>query len=81
MTNLKKLSTDKNENTITDWYTLEGQDFGTDFIFDSVTYGVIWTANQYQIVDEENTPLTEGDFEWIAVKNTFTAHQILTSSI
>lgn len=56
-----------NENE-TQWYSLCGIDYGTGFEFDADSeYGVCPDGS---IVDCENCPLTDGDYETIAVKNT-----------
>ena len=64
-----KISTDNNCGITTKWYELDGKDMGTGYIFDKIVYGIAWTIDQYTIIDDENCPLTEGDHEWIAVKN------------
>jgi len=77
-TTIKLNSTDKNENGITNWYDIDGVDFGTGYIFENNQYGIVWTANQYVIVDSESCPVTDGDHEWIAVKNAFVNDGTLT---
>jgi len=49
-----------------DWYELSGTDFGTNYEFEGAIYGV--TEND-QILNVDGFPLTEGDFETIAVRN------------
>lgn len=57
----------KLDNDGLQWYELNGVDYGTDWEFNGSIYGI---TKDGSILDEEGYPLTEGDFETIAVLNT-----------
>lgn len=65
-TTIKQLG---NENGI-QWIEINGADYGTSWKFENETYGI--TSNGC-VVDCDAYPLTEGDREEIAVKNSFNA--------
>jgi len=48
------------------WVELDGTDYGTNYEFDNTTYGI---TDDDVILDCDGAPLTEGDFETIAVRN------------
>ena len=71
----KFIEADQNwhEETTTYWFELSGKDYGTGYEFDSDVYGVVERGNDEQaIVDADNNPLTQGDYETIAVSNSVT---------
>jgi len=51
----------------TQWYKLNGTDFGTGYEFDNDVYGI---TEDNVVVDCDNCPITEGDFQEIAIRNT-----------
>jgi len=53
----------------TQWYSLTGTDYGTGCKFDNDIFGI---CDDGTIVDCENCPLTDGDWETIAVDNSIT---------
>ena len=71
----KFIEADQNwhEETTTYWFELSGKDCGTGYEFDSDVYGVVECGNdELAIVDADNNPLTQGDYEAIAVSNSVT---------
>ena len=57
------------------WFRLKGEDYGTKIVLDDV-YGIVESGpgseldgSVYRVVDNDGTPLTEGDQETIAVIN------------
>lgn len=56
----------ENENGV-QWFSLNGEDFGTGVIFENEVFGVY---NDGALVDSENYPLDcESDWKTIAVRN------------
>lgn len=53
-----------------DWYALTGTDYGTSWDFSDDVYGVHQDGT---ILDIDGFPLTDGDTETIAVRNTIGA--------
>jgi len=66
---VKRIFHDVQKNQFVEQFLLNGIDDGTDHRFENDTVSLIWTANQYVIVDLDGHPITEGDYEWIAIKN------------
>jgi hypothetical protein len=56
----------KTENDGRQWYVITGVDYGTEYEFDNAIYGV--TEDDF-ILNEDGCPLTDGDRETIAVRN------------
>ena len=63
------------EESTTYWFRLNGKDYGTKVELSNV-YGIVesgpcseMNGSVYQVVDNEGTPLTDGDTETIAVIN------------
>jgi len=59
----------QNETTIY-WFELSGEDQGTEIEFDGETFGIAESGPDSCVVDSEGFPLTEGDHQTIAVRNT-----------
>lgn len=57
----------KTANDGRQWYRLDGVDYGTGHTFDGAVYGI---TDDSIILDEDGCPLTEGNVETIAVRNT-----------
>jgi len=58
------------EESTTYWFELSGRDYGTEYEFNSDVYGVIESgSDDAVIVNADNCPLTEGDAETVAVRN------------
>ena len=51
------------------WFSITGVDYGTGYEFDENMYGVVESGIHSHVVDENGYPLTDGDVETIAVKN------------
>ena len=51
------------------WFNLDGTDFGTEYVFDNDRYGIAETGDVSTVLDEDGSPLTDGDIETIAVRN------------
>lgn len=69
----KFIETDQNwqEESTTYWFELSGTDYGTGYEFNGETYGVVESgSDEPVIVDSDNCPLTDGDVETSAVRNT-----------
>jgi len=60
----------KTENDGSQWYELHGTDIGTGIEFDGDVYG---STDDDRVLDEDGAPLTEGDRQTIAVRNTIGA--------
>lgn len=58
------------EETTTYWFELNGEDYGTGIEFDGETFGIAESGPDSQVVDSEGAPLTDGDHQAIAVRNT-----------
>jgi len=56
----------KTENYGRQWYVIDGIDYGTAWEFDNDVYGV---TDDDVILDVDGRPLTESDYETIAVRN------------
>ena len=53
------------------WFLLEGKDGGTGYRFNYSTYGLVESGtDDAVIVDADGYPMTEGDTETVAVRNT-----------
>ena len=78
MTKATFIGKDQNwqEESTTYWFELSGVDYGTGRKFDNDVYGVIESSIDHSdsatIVDCDGSPLTPGDIETIAVKNSVT---------
>ena len=57
----------KIDNDGRQWFELNGVDYGTGYEFDGSDYGL---TDDNVILDADGSPLTEGDVETIAVRNT-----------
>lgn len=66
------LSVDQNwqDETTIYWFRLDGTDYGTKIEFDGETFGIAESGGDDRILDEDGSPLTEGDHQTIAVRNT-----------
>ena len=62
---------DWNASTTTYWFELTGTDYGTEHAFDGDVYGVVESGSDIPvIVDCDGCPLTDGDTQTLAVRNT-----------
>lgn len=61
---VKVINIEVNDNSVK-WFSLEGHDYGTDVVLDD-TYGL---TQDNKILDCDGCPMTEGDRETIAVRN------------
>jgi len=58
------------EESTTYWFELTGKDYGTQKVFDFDVYGVVESGNnETKILNEDGYPMSEGDIETIAVRN------------
>lgn len=51
------------------WFTLTGTEYGTGWEFENDQFGVVESGDDTTIVDCDGAPLTEGDHQAIAVRN------------
>ena len=71
MTAIVHIGTDQDwqNETTTDWYQIDGQDYGAGFEFDRDVYGIIDCNGETQVLDSDGGLITESDYEAIAVRN------------
>ena len=65
------------EESTTYWFELTGEDFGTACEFDAAIFGVRESDGESRILDCDGCPMTDGDYEAIAVKR----HCIVTDKM
>lgn len=59
-----------NKEEIT-WYVIDGTDTGTNYEFEDAIYGI---TDDGAVLDEDGGPLTDGDYQTIAVRNAIRAY-------
>jgi len=71
MTTIHHIGTDQNwqDETTIQWYEVNGEDYGTGIEFEDDVYGVSDCNGETEILDCYGCPLTESDYETIAVRN------------
>ena len=72
MTITAHIGTDQDwqNETTTEWYQIDGTDYGTGFKFDRDVYGAVCCNEETpQVVDSDGFPVVATDHEAVAVRN------------
>jgi hypothetical protein len=55
------------EESTTYWFVLNGEDYGTNQVFDNDVYGMCESDGKATLVDRDGFPLTKGDGVYVVV--------------